>query len=355
MANTKKEINATTSVAEEESLFLSEIDDILSSKETLPDDIKKTSDSKKPKYVFIRHNSSENYKDITKAAELGVDLFPQGFSRKMELSGIVKGNKLRFNTGLEEDKYKEQWELDFLKESKEILVKEFGDEVLDPFNMDFWKTRNITVDEDETILDLNNSDDLLTYWNIKGGGFPYIAKSPDELLQYNARFYLEEPHLTYEVNDDGGRVKDKAIMVLSELDEAANGFSNLFFLHKMLITVNEGITYNTPRKQIYKALRNFIDGQYNGRNKKSAPKQFQDAVNILRTNNKKARIIAIVNDAMWYGVLSTNRDNHYINNETAFNFKTNDKNKIVDMLMTPTHNEEVLSLLNEVQKKWNKY
>lgn len=334
------------------------IDQALSEKENLArvefKDVD-SSTSRKSKYVFIRHNSSDNYKDISKPAEHGVDLYPGGFARDMSLAAIQKGNQIKYLTGLDEDLYKEDWEKEYLKESLKLLEKDFTAVVNDPFNMDFWKTRRLIVQDDETILDLTDSDDLLTYWNIKGGGYPFIAKSPDELDMKNSRFYLEEPHLSYKVDDDGGRAKDKAVQILSELDEGPNSFSNLFFLHKNLITSQEGITYNTPKKLVYSALRKFIEGDYNKTRKKLAPKQFIDAVNMLKTNSKKARASAIVRDCIFYGILSTNRDNQWINNETGFNFKTTEESKVIDMLMTPTHNDELISLLNAIQKNWNKY
>ena len=310
---------------------------------------------KRSKYVSVRHNSSDNYKDPNKAAELGIDLFPGGFSREMGLAAIERGRKNFYLIGLDEKGYSEEWEKEFLRESIPALVENFGEEVLDPFAMDFWKTRNLSINQEETVLDLDNPDDLLTYWNIKGGGYPYIAKSPDELLRVQTRFFLEEPHLTYEVNDDGGKLQDKAVAILSNVNDSANGFSTLFFLHKNLITSQEGITFNTPKSIIYTALRRFINGDYSGSKKKLAPKQFIEAYNIYKTNNKRSRTSAIVNDALFYGTLSTNKDSQFINNETSFNFKTTDKNKLIDSLMSPANQEELISLMEAVQQKWNKY
>ena len=349
-----------TSKTKQEDLELDdflEIDTALLEKEKEATEAKnsKKPDKRKTSYVFIRHNSSDNYKDPKKAAEHGVDLYPGGFSRDMYLSAILKGNKLRYLTGLDEELYKDSADKTFLQESLAKLIKDFSEEVLDPFNAEFWKNRKLAIQEDETILDLNNSDDLLTYWNIKGGGFPYVAKSPDELAVTNARFYLEEPHLEYELNDDGGKLKDKAIAALADIDDGANSFTNLFILHKMLIDVNEGVTYNTPRSLIYTAIRRFIDGDYYSSKKKKAPKDFLEAVNLLRTNNKKSRIIAFVNDAIFYGHLIINKSGTWSNFLTGFDFRTQDKDKLIDMLCSPTHQEEIKDIANGIQKKWNKY
>jgi hypothetical protein len=310
---------------------------------------------KRSRYVTIRHNASENYSDKTKAAELGVDLYPGGFSREMELAAIERGGKNFFKTGLKEADYKQAWEVEFLKESLVTLEENFGPEVNDPFNQPFWKKQRLAIVDEETVLDLENPDNLLTYWNIKGGGYPYIAASPDDLLKTNYRFYLEEPHLTYEVYDDSEKIRDKAVRLLSEIDESGRGAETMFFLHKMLITSNEGVTFNTPKDIIYKALRRYIQGDYTQGQKKQAPKKFIETVESFKSNQKRGRTIALVNDAIFYGNITTNKDNQFVSNETTYNFKTKDKEKLVEELMKFQHQEEVVALLTAVQQKWNKY
>lgn len=315
----------------------------------------KVKEKKKIKHAFIKHNASENYVDKTKVAELGVDLYPGGFSREMGLAAIERGRKNYYITGLDKSLYKENWELEFLEESLATLVKNFGQEVLDPLNMEFWKTRTLTVKEEETLLDLENPDDLLTYWNIKGGGYPYIAKSGDELNLLKCRFYLDEPNTSYEHIGDSDKLKDRAIAMLSDIDNGANGFSTLFFLHKNLITTNEGVTKNTPKSLIYKSLRNYINGDYTTTKKKVAPKKFIEEVDTYRTNSKRSKTVAIVNDSIYFGFLVPNRDNQYTSTVTSYNFKTTDKAKVIELLMSPNNSDELLALLKEVELKWNKY
>jgi hypothetical protein len=311
--------------------------------------------TKRSSYVRIRHNSTENYKDPNKASELGVDLFPGGFSRDMDLAAIVRGNKNFYLTGLDVDSYKEEWEKEFLKESLDKLVFQFGKEVLDPFAQEFWKTRRLRITEDETILDLENPEDLLTYWNIKGNGYPYIANSPDMLLQQNCRFFLEEPHLQYEMLDDNGMVYDEAIGVLAELNKSGNGFSTMFHLHKNLITTNEGITFNTPKSLLYKSLKQYINGDYSKSRKKQAPKSFLEVYELYKTNQKRVVITSYINEALEYGIISTNRDGQYINNITSFNFKTTQKEKLIEQCMLPNMQEEMTAIMSDVKQKWNKY
>jgi len=320
------------------------------------DELVPTKEKKKhSRYVTIRHNSSDEYKDPQKAAELGVDLYPGGFSREMELAAIERGRKNFFQTGLDIKQYDQEWEKEFLTESLEILKDNFGNEVLDPFAQEFWKTRRLAITEEETLLDLEDADNLLTYWNIKGGGFPYIARSPEELLKTKFRFFLEEPHLTYEVFDDIEKVRDKAVRILSEIDESGRGFETMFYIHKMLITTQEGVTFNTPKTLIYKALRSYISGDYTPNQRKLAPKKFIEATELFKSDQKKSRIMALVNDALFYGVLSTNKDGQFISGETTYNFRTKDREKLIEELMKPIHQDEVVALLTAVQKKWNKY
>lgn len=310
---------------------------------------------KRSRYVTIRHNASDNYKDPNRSAELGVDLYPGGFSREMELAAIERGGRNFYKTGLDEKLYTNSWDKEFLQESIEILRENFGEDVLDPFAMTFWKKQRLAIVDEETVLDLENVDNLLTYWNIRGGGYPYVASTPDELLKTNYRFFLEEPHLTYEVFDDTERVKDKAIRILSEMDDSGRGAEKMFFIHKMLITTNEGITFNTPKDIIYKALRRYIMGEYMQSNKKSAPKKFMDAVESFNSNQKIGRATAIVNDSIFYGLITTNRDGQYVSNETTYNFKTKDKDKLIEELIKFNNQDELLALTKAVQLKWNKY
>ena len=345
----KEEVKEETSILDE----LLTIDSLQQTEEL--GELKVSEPKKRSQYVIIRHNASNNYNDKDKAAELGVDLYPGGFSRDMELSAIVRGNKNYYITGLREEDYTDLWEKEFLKEKLPILVQSFGEEVKDPFNVTLWKTRKLRIVDEITMLDLNDPDHLLTYFNIKGGGFPYIAKSPDELSKKNSRFYLEEPHLNYEVNEDNDKVKDKAISMLSDIDSGGHGYATMFFLHKNLITTQEGITYNTPKDIIYRALRRFINGDYNTTGKKKSAKQFIDAVDMYKKDNKRSRVTGIVNDAIFYGLISTNKDNYFVSEITKHNFKTSDKNKMIEDLMKPSLQDEVVGLLNEVQLKWNKY
>ena len=351
-----KEIKANSTAGTNETIETSIFDNIYPDKE---EEILTATGSpaqkKRSRYVTIRHNASENYSDKSKAAELGVDLYPGGFSREMELAAIERGGKNFFKTGLKESDYKQAWEIEFLQESIKVLEENFGPEVLDPFAQAFWKKQRLAIVDEETVLDLENVDNLLTYWNIKGGGYPYIASSPDELLKTNYRFFLEEPHLTYEVFDDSEKVRDKAIRLLSEIDESGRGAETMFYIHKMLITSNEGVTFNTPKKIIYTALRRYIAGDYTPSQKKQAPKKFIETVESFRENQKRGRTIALVNDAIFYGNITTNKDGQFISNETTYNFKTKDKERLIEELMKFQHQDEVLALLNAVSQKWNKY
>lgn len=349
-----KKNNSSTDAMEEKSVF----DDLVFDQDVQLEDLLESeapvSEKKRSRYASIIHNGSEAYKDKSKVAELGVDLFP-GFSREMELAAIERGNKNFYLTGLDESLYKEQWEKDFLNESLVILEKNFGKEIHDPFNHEFWKTRTLVIRDDEVLLDLENPENLLTYWNIKGGGYPFVAKSPDELARLNVRFYLSEPHLEYSTKGNDERLKDKAIALLTEIDEGPSGFSTMFFVHKNLITSNEGITMNTPKKLIYASLRRYIDGDYAPTNrKKMAPKLFIEAVNLYKNNSKKATTIAIVNDSIYFGKISTNKDNQFISNITSHNFRTTDKAKLIDVLMSPANQDELSALYKEVKLNWNK-
>lgn len=309
---------------------------------------------RKNKYVIIKHNATDSYSDPSKQGEYGSDLFP-GFMRDMALAAVDRAGRNFYLTGLKEENYKEQYEKDFLAESIVKLKDAFGDEVIDPFAGRFWSQKRLILTQEETLLDLDNIDDLLTYWNIKGGGFASVAKSPEELEKTNTRFYLEEPHITYNLGDDSEKTKDKAIRLLSEIDDGGHSRRIMFILHKNLITPQEGITEGTPKSIIYTALRKYINGDYTDTQKKKAPKSFISAVELYRSNSKKSEVTAIVNDAIWYGLLPTDKDNCFKNSDTGYNFKTTDKVKVIEELCKVSSIDELKSIMTQVQLKWNKY
>jgi hypothetical protein len=64
---------------------------------------------------------------------------------------------------------------------------------------------------------------------------------------------------------------------------------------------------------------------------------------------------AIVKDAIHYGCLTTNTKGKYVNTSTGFKYETGDEPKVIEMVMNPAHQEEMMNLLAEVTKKWNKF
>lgn len=338
-----------------------EVEEVLSildlrEEQTLEEIQESPKEKRKNRYVFIKHNATEGYADKNKVGEYGKDLFP-GFRFDIEVAALDRSGKNLFLTGLDESLYKEKYEKEFLEESIVILKKNFGPEVLDPFNQTFWSnsSRNLKIDQDEIIMDLEDPDSLLKYWTIKGGGYPIVAKSPEDLNIKNSRFYLEEPHISYDLGENVEKLRDKAIRLLSEIDESGHSRKTMFTIHKLLITPQEGITEATPKSIIYNALRRYIAGDYSETQKKKAPKMFIDAVTLYRTNIKKAEVIALVNDGIWYAIFTTDKDNYYKNQETGYNFKTTDKDKVVEELCKVSNQDELLSIMRQVQLKWNKY
>lgn len=87
-----KKINSSTDAMEEKSVFDNIVFDQDVQLEDLLDNESPIIEKKRSKYASIVHNSSETYKDKSKVAELGLDLFP-GFSREMELAAIERGKK----------------------------------------------------------------------------------------------------------------------------------------------------------------------------------------------------------------------------------------------------------------------
>jgi hypothetical protein len=309
-----------------------------------------------PKYVTIRINATDAYYNEGEAVVVGTDPYKGNFALDMQLAGIKRGNKLKFLTGLEVEDYDEEWEKEFLMESLPILKREFGEEIMDPFNMEFWSTRSLLVNADEILLDLEKPDDLLTYWCIKGKGFPYIAGSPTIAKNRNVKFYLEEPNIEYETEDSFSKIKDKAIAKLAAIDDVKNSVTTLFFLHKALIDSSEGVTFNTPKDLIYQSLRDFIDGKYNSSGKKKkAPEQFLKAYDTWTNQPKVIKTKAIVNDCVHYGIIYTDKAGNLINGESNYNFGSRDKDLVSKELNKPTNQDELLLLYKAIKLKWHSY
>ena len=236
--------------------------------------------------VSIQYLPTAEEVDSSRQLKAGRFLWP-GFTHSYPVFGkeVYRG-KYKYVTGLETDSLPEDKKLE-IEQAKEELEKYFGAGTLDSSNETFWKERRIVLNKKTTFLDLSNPEDKLNYYIIKGGGIYEISPSYEEASSgaSQKRWYLIEPEHYADIDAKDDKSFNKAISKLVELEED-HSFDDMFLVHKMLVTSDRGVTKQTPKSAIYKDLSNFINGKIVKTDKRKTPKQFLEAVELLKLIRK---------------------------------------------------------------------
>lgn len=287
-----------------------------------------------------------------KQLQAGLFLFP-GFARRLDPASRPAGTgKVRYITGLEPSEYPESEKEEVIK-AKEELEEFYGKEELSPFNQGFWESKSLLINKKTTFLNMNDPKDKLTYYMIKGGAFKEVASS------YEVATSGAEPYRWYLINADDfaeigaqdDRKINKAIAALEALDEDKK-LEDLFLVHKVLVTSDRGTTLRSPRSMMYKDLSDFIHGKIVKTNKKMTPKQFLDAIDVLKKDKKMMYVTAYVKDGNYFNFLTTSEDNQIKNVQTSTKYGAT-IDRAVKFLISPANQSELDNLKGQVEKKWN--
>lgn len=287
-----------------------------------------------------------------KQLQAGLFLFP-GFARQLDPATRPAGTgKVRYITGLDPSEYPESEKEEVIK-AKGEFEEYFGKEELDPMNQAFWESKSLLINKKTTFLNMNDPKDKLTYYMIKGGAFKEIAPN------YEVATGGAEPYRWYLINADDfaeigaqdDRKINKAIAALEALDEDKK-LEDLFLVHKVLVTSDRGATLRSPRSMMYKDLSDFIHGKIVKTNKKMTPKQFLDAIDVLKKDKKMMYVTAYVKDGNYFNFLTTSEDNQIKNVQTSTKYGAT-IDRAVKFLVSPANQSELDNLKGQVEKKWN--
>jgi len=300
--------------------------------------------------ISIQYNPFPEEMDTAKVMDAGKFLFP-GFGRIFEVYAKLIGNSWIYQTGLEPDNYPEDERQEII-DVRQKLESTFGKGVLNASNADFWKTINLELTKKSTFLDLNNPNDLLTYYLIKGGAFAEIAPNYEAAINNSSpkRWYMIDATEFAEVGSEDDRKIIKAFALLNELEESKT-FDDMFLIHKILVTADRGITKRTPKGTIFKDLADFLHGRIVKTNKKQTPKQFIDAVDLLKNNKKKAYVTAYVKEAIYFNYLTLTEDNQFKNLQTGTKYGSS-VDKVVNYLTNPANQSELENIRERIEQKW---
>ena len=302
--------------------------------------------------ISIQYLPFQEENDPTKQLQAGLFLFP-GFERRLEpATRPSSGGKVRFITGLDPNDYPESEREEVVQVKKE-LEDYFGADHMDPTNIQFWTDKSLVINKKTTFLNMNKPEDKLTFYMIKGGAFKEIAPSYEKATDSAVplRWYLIDAKEYAEVGVADDRKINKAIAALEAIDEDKR-LEDIFIIHKVLVSSDRGITLRTPRGMMYKDLSDFIHGKIVKTNKKLTPKQFLDAVELLKKDKKALYISAYLKEGNYFNFLTTADDNQIKNIQTGTKYGGS-LDRAARFLASPANQSELENLKEQVEKKWN--
>ena len=230
----------------------------------------------------------------------------------------------------------------------EHLGNVYGKETLDSKNSGFWSSHSLEIRVPILNLDLTDNSNLITYYNILGGGYSEIAPSFQIAKESNKiyKFYL---HIDAEVSDiktELTKLRNKSKAILEELDD--EDFETMFKLAKLLLPIEKGLNRKTAKSLIYSELDAFINGDYSQNAKKEAPKKFLE---FARKDKATLNLEAIVREALYHRLVEPNKDQMFWNPSTQVTYGRNE-NEIIAFLNNPINNDELLTIIDKVSKYW---
>lgn len=300
--------------------------------------------------ISIQYNPYPEEIDKNKVMEAGKFLFPN-FKREYPVVCIERGGKDVYLTGLNPSKYPEDQRNEIVQ-AKEELEKHFGEGILEENNHNFWKDKKLEIERKTTFLNMTNPEDRLTYYIIKGGGYPTVASNYDDCVggATPKRWYLIDSAEYAELGAEDDRKINRAISMLQTMEES-KGYEDMLMVHKMLISLDRGITRSSPKAMLYKDLSDFIHGRTVRTAKRQTPGQFIDAAELLKKDRKKASITAIVKEANYQHFLGTTEDNQLKNLQTGTKYGST-LEKAIAYLYNPANQSELDNLRERVEEKW---
>lgn len=159
-------------------------------------------------------------------------------------------------------------------------------------NEDYWKKVYVEVSNRGFELNIHsNPHDMILYHCIKAGGFNIIAPSYKIAVANSTKyyFYLDTPEEMDVIDTTEKKLKNKAISILSELEETKN-HNRLLYLAKILLPNNIEYSLDNSIYELYILLDEYIS---------TYGKVIDNASNFIKYsqyNDKSLAIFALLND-----------------------------------------------------------
>lgn len=282
-----------------------------------------------------------------------------GKERGKDASGNVR---IEFANALDKNFYSEaEWKQakSIVEKAKKALEITYGEKSLDSYSHS-WSDVKLVVDKDLITLNLafkgdvyENPEHARLYWAIKGGSFPIVASSLEELKTSPRpkRFVLVEPNEDLEMNVEDDLTKDKATAALVKIFESGS-YDDLFYIHKNLISADSGITKQASKELMYSNLSKFLKGEFAKTSKKSVVKDFNKVIKEYETSRQTLVTRAYINDAIYYQFITTDANNRLKNSETKTIYGSTVEDA-VEYLNKASSEDELTNIVERVKLKWN--
>jgi len=285
------------------------------------------------------------------------------FSHTCELTVFqVDKDKFEYVTGLEErhikySKHFSEEEIKILlkqqKEDRKALEDAYGKERLAPTNHYFWEGKSAFRLNNEVLgmfFDTREPEHLLLYWKIMGGGYDdEIGPTHSSAAARALPFYMTESEEEAERRGEATGHKVKAFSLLEELKDKKSA-EDMLWLAWILHPANRGYTKATPPATLYQAHAEFIEGLLKTKSKKSCPKQFIEAVTLIKTDRTRAIAQAVVHAGDYLGIIFPDKEGK-IRMKGSETILGKELMEVVDTLLKPANYKELEALRDEVEKR----
>ena len=222
--------------------------------------------------------------------------------------------------------------------------------IMKPDNSKFWDKISLRCGNDPVFLDGNiDPYDRIKLHAIKAGGFSIVAGSLADAKksQNNPKFYLDTVEETLTTRTELTKLKNKALSGLQTLFD--KNPVKLMYVAKVVDIDSAQYTKNTPNDIMYENMDMYINGNGGESNKKRAASQFLEVSNL---DMEELKIRALIKDGLYYRFITTKAGGWIEPLDSGIRMGKR-PSEVLEFLMKPNNEEELLSLIDKVEPYWN--
>lgn len=230
--------------------------------------------------------------------------------------------------------------------------KEFWNKltIMKPDNSKFWDKIQLRCGNDPVFLDAEvDPYDRIKLHAIKAGGFSIVAASLKEAkrAQNNPKFYLDTVEETLTTRTELTKLKNKALSALQSLYDTNP--TKLMYVAKVTDVDSVQYTKNTPNDIMYENMDAYINGDGGESNKKRAASQFLE---VSKLGMEELKIRALIKDGLYYRFITTKAGGWIEPIDSGIRMGKRPA-EVLEFLMKPDNEEQLLSLMEKVEPYWN--